>query len=254
MGDMRQGELTLPPLSLNAWLRYDYIKRILDALDGVERVLEVGTGQGAIGARLARDFDYTGIEPDRASYETAQQRLERLGRGRIVHGYVADLPVEDVFDLVCAFEVLEHIEDDVAALSEWGHRVRPGGYAMISSPAFSDRFGPFDRFAGHYRRYEREQFVELLRASGFVDASVFTYGFLLGQTLEKVRDALVDRRASTGSMEERTAASGRWGHPSGGIGWLTMAAAAPFRLLQRPFERSGIGTGFVAVARRAPTS
>ncbi|HYI45275.1 MAG TPA: class I SAM-dependent methyltransferase [Actinomycetota bacterium] len=250
---MHQAQLNLPPLSLNAWLRYDFIERILAGLEGVGRVLEVGTGQGAIGARLASRYDYTGVEPDLDSFAVARKRLERVGRGRMVNGFVSDLPADATFDLVCAFEVLEHIEDDVAALREWGARVRPGGYAMISSPAFPDRFGPFDHFAGHFRRYDRQQFADLLTAAGFEEPSVFTYGALLGQLLETIRHRVTARKASPVSMEERTAASGRWMHPDR-LGWLTHAASAPFRVLQRPFANGNVGTGFVAVARRAGPS
>lgn len=226
------------------------IRRILDDLPGIDTVLEVGAGQGAIGARLAARYDYTGVEPDVASFERGRRRLERLGRGRMVNGYASDLPADQDFDLVCAFEVLEHIEDDLGALRAWGGRVRRHGYVMISSPAFPARWGPFDSFAGHFRRYERQQFSDLLTAAGFEAPVVYTYGFLLGQVLEKIRDVLATRRGSHGSMEERTAASGRWMHPSR-LGSLTMAFSAPFRILQRPFARSNIGTGFVAVARRA---
>jgi SAM-dependent methyltransferase len=246
---MRQERLTLPPLSLNAWLRYDLIRRLVDEIDGVTTVLEVGAGQGAIGARLAHDFYYTGVEPDEESFAVAKRRLDRLGRGRMVNGYVSDLPAGATFDLVCAFEVLEHIEDDTAALRDWAQHAKAGGHVMISSPAFPDRFGPFDRFAGHFRRYERSQFADLLRAAGCGDIRVYTYGFLLGQMLEKVRDVLTARKASVGSMEERTAASGRWMHPDK-AGWLTMAASAPFRYLQRGFAGGEAGTGFVAIGRR----
>ena len=250
---MQQTRVSLPPLSLNAWLRYDLIRRLLDGLDGVTTVLEVGAGQGGIGARLARDFYYTGVEPDRESFEKAEERLERLGRGRMVHGYVSDLPAGATFDLVCAFEVLEHIEDDSSALQQWAARAHPGGYVMISSPAFPERFGPFDRFAGHYRRYDRAGFEGLLRAAGCERISVFTYGFLLGQVLEKVRDVVTARRGVSGSMEERTAASGRWMHPDERGGLLTQAVSAPFRRLQRPFSGTDSGTGFVAVGRRGET-
>ncbi|HWL66557.1 MAG TPA: class I SAM-dependent methyltransferase [Actinomycetota bacterium] len=246
---MREAHLTLPPLSLNAWLRYDLIERMLDDLPGVTTVLEVGAGQGAIGARLALNLEYTGVEPDAASYERAKQRLDRLGHGRIHRGYVADLPADLTFDLVCAFEVLEHIEDDLGALKEWATRARPGGYVMISSPAWPRRFGSFDRFAGHYRRYTREGYAELLREAGCEQVKVLTYGFLLGQVLERVRNAATSRKGHLGSMEERTAASGRWGHPARGDR-LTKVASAPFRILQRPFVHGDAGTGFVAVGRR----
>lgn len=245
--------MSLPPLSLNAWLRYDVIDRLLDRLDGVQTVLEVGAGQGAIGARLASRYDYVGVEPDPDSFQRAQERLRRLGRGRMFNGYVSDLPSEKRFDLLCAFEVLEHIQDDVGALNEWAARLQPRGYVLISSPAFPEHWGPFDRFAGHYRRYGRDEFASLLVSAGFEQPSVVTYGFLLGQMLEKVRDSMVARRAPA-SMAEQTAASGRWMHPSDRLGALTAVVSAPFRLLQRPFAGSNLGTGFVAVARRKDPS
>src|SRR5215471_13370783 len=94
------------PLTPNAWLRYDLVERMLPA--DITDVLEIGCGQGSVGARLAQRYRYLGLEPDRASWELAQQRLRAVGRGEVRNITPDDLDTER-FDLVCAFEVLEHM-------------------------------------------------------------------------------------------------------------------------------------------------
>src|SRR5262249_40273963 len=121
----------LAPLTPNAWLRVDAIDRMLPP--GVTDVLEVGCGEGALGVRLAQRYRYLGLEPDQASYEVARQRLERAGRGEVRNARVETLGAQR-FDLVCAFEVLEHIEDDAGALDEWAGRLREGGWLVLSVP------------------------------------------------------------------------------------------------------------------------
>ncbi|HTR32688.1 MAG TPA: methyltransferase domain-containing protein [Gaiellaceae bacterium] len=240
----------LPPLPLNAWLRYDLIDRSLRELPpDVHTVLEIGAGAGAIGARLARRYEYTGIEPDPAAYARA---AERLGAERIVCGDSSALDPASAFDLVCSFEVLEHLEDDRAALLDWRGRLREGGFIALSVPARPNRFGPHDRVVGHYRRYDAHMLARLLEDCGFVDVRVRTCGFPLGYALEAARNLIARLHARRGgaSMAEQTAASGRWLQPPDAIAWLTAAVAAPFRLLQRPFARTLLGTGLVAVARR----
>lgn len=250
--------MTLPPLTANAWLRWDVVARLLDPVPGT--VLEVGCGQGGVGVRLAGVADhYLGVEPDAASAETACRRLDRLGRGRVVQGLVDDvLPAEARFDLVCAFEVLEHIEDDRAALRAWAARVRPGGRLLVSTPAFAARFGPSDEMVGHFRRYEPSQLAALLEESGLDDAQVVVYGAPLGFALEAARNVIgrrrLARRPGPGdrhwepSRADLTSTSGRLFQPSVGLGVLTRAATAPFRRVQRAFPQRG--TGLVAVASR----
>jgi 2-polyprenyl-3-methyl-5-hydroxy-6-metoxy-1,4-benzoquinol methylase len=111
------------PLTPMAWLRYALIKRILPP--GISDVLEIGCGQGALGARLSQRYHYLGVEPDRVSWTVAQRRISAVGRGEVRNVTVEALG-DERFDLVCAFEVLEHIEDDAAAVKEWMTRVRPG--------------------------------------------------------------------------------------------------------------------------------
>lgn len=240
----------LPPIAIRGWLRYDLVSRLIADLKP-RTALEIGCGQGAFGARLARDVAYLGVEPDPHSFAVAQQRIGSQG-GKVINGTDAAVPPETTYDLVCAFEVLEHIEDDRAALSDWAPLVRPGGHLVLSVPAFQDRFGPMDRHAGHYRRYSPAGLAALLEEAGLTDVDVTVYGWPLGYALEAVRNRIDAKKlASVGdrSPEELTAASGRTFQPTTKwSGSLVQAVTLPFRYLQR--LRPTAGTGLVAVARR----
>ena len=113
-----------PPLTLAGWLRHDSIRRLLRDVERLDTVLEIGAGEGALGVRLASAYDYVGVEPDPAARSRAAARLSERGRGAVVGG-LDELGPERRFDLVCAFEVLEHIADEQAALAEWGKRLGP---------------------------------------------------------------------------------------------------------------------------------
>ena len=236
------------PLAPNAWLRYELIKRMLPA--GISDVLEVGCGQGAVGVRLAQRYRYLGVEPDRTSWAVASERLAAAGRGEVRNVAVEDLG-DGQFDLICAFEVLEHIEDDAAALKEWAGRLRANGWLLLSVPAHQHRYGPFDRLVGHFRRYDPGAMTALLTSSGFTQIQVRQYGFPLGYLLEAGRNLVGRRRLATAaamSVAERTAGSGRLLQPSGGMrGAATRWGTAPFRLMQRAFPNTG--TGLVVLAR-----
>ncbi|WP_370132712.1 class I SAM-dependent methyltransferase [Streptacidiphilus sp. EB103A] len=238
------------PLMPNTWLRFDAISRLLP--DGVTDVLEIGCGQGAVGARLALRYDdYLGIEPDETSYSVASGRVAAVGRGEVKNVMAKELG-DRRFDLVCAFEVLEHLEDDRAALAEFAAKVKPGGWLLLSVPAYQSRFGPWDELVGHFRRYDPQGLTELLHDAGFEDVEVLHCGAGLGFVLEGVRNAIGRRRlarsAADTSIEERTAGSGRLFQPSGRLrGAAIRLGTDPFRLLQRAFPDKG--TGLVVRAR-----
>jgi SAM-dependent methyltransferase len=243
----------LPPLTVMATLRWDIVSRFLDTIAPVGSVLEIGAGQGAVGVRLAqRSGRYVGVEPDATSHAVAVQRI-RAGSsgGDVVHGDSSLVSPEALFDLVCAFEVLEHIDDDVAALRDWSSRIRPGGHLLISVPAWQRRFGPMDELVGHFRRYDPEHLRGVLAAAGFVETVERLYGFPLGYALESTRNLMAQRRSrqSPTSMAERTSTSGRLFQPSRpAFGAAISAVTAPFRALQR--TAPGTGVGIVALARR----
>ncbi|GAA2359178.1 class I SAM-dependent methyltransferase [Dactylosporangium salmoneum] len=237
------------PLSLNAWLRLDVVARLLppQATD----VLEVGCGQGGFAVRLARRYRYTGVEPDPESFAVAERRL--AGAGTVANIRLEDLPPAR-FDVVCAFEVLEHLDDDAAAVAAWAGRLRAGGLLVVSVPAYQHRFGPADQLVGHVRRYDPAHLRALLAGAGLEHVELLHYGMPLGYLLETGRNVIARRRLRQGGdvpAAQRTAASGRLLQPARPLRGLAHRwATAPFRLLQR--AAPGRGPGLIAVAS-APT-
>ncbi len=245
-----------PALPPNAWLRFDVLRGHLESLEP-GRVLEVGPGRGAIAARLvAAGHDYTGVELSDASRAETEALLASIpgGRYRLLRS-LDELDPDERFDVVCAFEVLEHIEDDVTALAEWVRRVRPGGRFLMSVPAFQNRFSPHDVEVGHHRRYEPRDLVAMARDAGLEDVESRVYGFPLGYVLEAVRNLLARRIQRRRPVEEesaleRTKRSGAWFQPPRSANRIIELATWPFRLAQRPFPRTGTG---IVLAARAPS-
>ena len=236
----------MTPLAPNARLRFDAIQQILADIDTAESFLEIGCGQGAAATVLARHFDYVGYEPDTTSFEIARRRLAEVGAGYVVNELLSATPYR-LFDVVGAFEVLEHIEDDRSALAEWLRWLRPGGSALVSVPAHPERFGPGDYKAGHFRRYTGQSITELMASAGLVEIRVIAYGFPLGYALEWVRNRLASgHEKESVRIEERTAASGRWLQPTSSVAPLVWAGTLPFVWLQRHFAHGDLGTGLVA--------
>lgn len=237
-----------PPLTPMAWMRWDAVN---DALNEVHprRILELGAGQGAMGWRLAARAEYVGIEPDATSFAVARDRLAAQGAARMIAGDIDDLPGDERFDLVCAFEVLEHIDDDTAALAAWRDRLDKGGYVLLSVPAHQRRFGPSDEAVGHYRRYDRADLDELLRSAGLEAVWVRGYGAGLGHALETTRNLILSRSRAD-DRDDATARSGRLLQPSPALGRAVEIGVTPFRALQRPWSQRGQGVGYVVLAAR----
>jgi SAM-dependent methyltransferase len=242
-----------PALTLNAWLRWEAVDRLLPPR--ARDVLEIGCGQGGFGVRLSRRYRYLGIEPDVRSFAVARGRLAKEGGdGAVRNGELSTLAPGEVFDLVCAFEVIEHIEDDRAAITAWAGRLRPEGRLIVSAPAWQHRFAAADEMVGHFRRYDPSDLRRLLSEAGLEDVEVVRYGAPLGFALEALRNAMGRRRRSwtaDESRETRTAASGRLLQPSDGIvAFAAYLLVLPFRKLQLAFPNRGPG---VIGVGRVPT-
>jgi SAM-dependent methyltransferase len=100
------------------------------------------------------------------------------GRGaRVVLGEVTSLPfADDAFDLVCALDIVEHVDDDDGALSELSRVSRPGGTLLLSMPLHPSRWTSFDDFVGHKRRYEPQRLLAKLTQHHLSVASSAVFG------------------------------------------------------------------------------
>lgn len=92
------------------------------------------------------------------------------GRGAsVVLSEVTHLPFADgSFDLVCALDIIEHVDDDDAALAELSRVANPGSIVLISIPLHPELWTPFDDMVGHKRRYEPAPLMSKLADHGLV--------------------------------------------------------------------------------------
>jgi SAM-dependent methyltransferase len=86
--------------------------------------------------------------------EPALAKLQRRG-GQVTLGQVTALPFPDAaFDLVCALDIIEHVDDEDGAVSELSRVARSDAVLLISAPLHASRWTMFDDLVGHKRRYE----------------------------------------------------------------------------------------------------
>lgn len=140
-----------------------------------QRVLDFGAGIGTFAKALRPD----GCEPLCVEPDTVQAALIQSAGLPVVHSI--DQVQPGSVDFAYSFNVMEHIEDDVAAMTALRRSVRTGGQVLIYLPAFPVLFTDMDRLVGHYRRYRAAELRHKLTTAGFhVDAVHYadSLGFL----------------------------------------------------------------------------
>jgi SAM-dependent methyltransferase len=125
----------------------------------------------------------------------------RVGADRglaVLRADAADLPFESgSLDLVVAFDVLEHLPDDVGAAREVSRVLRDGGRFLVAVPADERLWSAHDDAVGHVRRYTRPQLCDTLQQADFEIADARSWNVLLRPVVA------MRRRSSTGSDLER---------------------------------------------------
>ena len=165
---------------------------VLDAVDvSARRVLDVGSADGPSVSWLRTSAEHVSLDID----------IRGLSRGGVC-GSAMSLPFADgSFDVVAAFDVVEHCEPESAVLAEIVRVLAPGGRLLMSVPAYQWAWTHFDDVNGHHRRYTRRRAVRAVEAHGlevlratYAFASVFPF-FSAGRLSGRLRQAVAGRKA-----------------------------------------------------------
>lgn len=154
-------------------------RRILAGLIGAlglptpAKILEVGCGPGGNLAMLQRFGDVAALEPDAESRAYAAERTGVSIEGGSLPDGLPFAPAS--FDLVCAFDVIEHVDQDAASVAALGRLAKPGGYLATTVPGQPWMWSRHDELHHHKRRYRLKDYRALFAAAGLeiVRASYF---------------------------------------------------------------------------------
>lgn len=124
------------------------------------RVLDFGCGAGGLTVEIARTYDVMGVDFSAPPLEVARSR------GLSVQLLKSTDALPTGFDAACAFDVIEHVDDDSAELRRLAASLRPGGVVMVTVPAYRMLWGRMDEVAGHLRRYRLRGLDRVVRAAG----------------------------------------------------------------------------------------
>lgn len=128
------------------------------------KILEIGCGTGHNLPMLASFGAVDAIEIDPAARAIASQRLGKPV-GATPLPALADVPKVH-YDLIAVLDVVEHIEDDVAALRAMRERLAPGGRILITVPAHQWMWSAHDVVNHHHRRYSKTTLAQAIAAAG----------------------------------------------------------------------------------------
>ncbi len=140
--------------------------RVLPGLNRSPDCLDLGCGMGGALERLAAaGGTVTGTDVSLDALKFCRGR----GFQRVLHADGTRLPFVDAsFDVVTAFDTIEHIPDDAAAFRECFRVLRPGGRLLLSGPAYNWLWTHQDDVVHHQRRYTTSKVASIARSAGFI--------------------------------------------------------------------------------------
>ena len=190
-------------------------------------ILDVGCGTGANIEMLSNYGQAEGVDVSEDALAFCRERgLEkvRLGAGE-------ELPYEaGEFDLVTAFDVVEHMDDDLAGIREMRRVLRPGGRVLLFVPTFMFLWGLQDDVSNHRRRYRLPELSRVLEEAGF-EIERMTYAnitFFLPILIVRKLMRLTGIKTDTENTINVTALNGLFGRVFGAESWFLKYMNLPF--------------------------
>ena len=129
--------------------------------------LEIGCGTGFVLAHIRKEFPQLTVAGSEVFSKGLSFASERLPGVDLFQMDARQIPFESEFDVVGAFDVLEHIRDDELVLSQMYRAVRQGGGILLAVPQHSFLWSRIDEYSRHIRRYSRSELKAKVERAGF---------------------------------------------------------------------------------------
>ena len=207
-------------------------------------VLEVGCGTGGVLHRIESvcvEGKVSGVELEASGAEASRLRCNC----EVVTGSIDDLDQERRFNLVAAFDVIEHVADDVALLASMASRIVEGGRVLLTVPAHPSLFSYWDVASGHYRRYSKSGLNAAIEAAGLhAEWMTPVFAALVPFAWARTRRRVARDVSADDVMEVDLRLPGRWANAAGysALAWETFFIRHRLRV---PF-----GSSYLVVATR----
>jgi SAM-dependent methyltransferase len=130
-------------------------------------LLEIGCGTGFVLLGFQQAFPHLRLYGGELFKEGLMYANQRLPGVTLFQMDARCIPYEMAFDVIGAFDVLEHIQEDEGVLSQMFHAVRPGGGILVTVPQHRFLWSIVDKQAFHKRRYSRQELVDKVERAGF---------------------------------------------------------------------------------------
>lgn len=144
-----------------------------------QSLLEIGCGTGNVLAAIARGTSTPRLAGSEAHATGLGFAARRASGAELLQMDARRIPFQDEFDVVGAFDVIEHIAEDEQVLREMFTACRPGGGIVVTVPQHEWLWSTRDEFARHRRRYSRQGLLRKIAAAGFERAWTTSFVTLL---------------------------------------------------------------------------
>jgi SAM-dependent methyltransferase len=128
------------------------------------QILEAGCGTGGNLQMLSRYGEVSAMELDEIACQLANQRqVTHVKRGSLPD----NIPFASDYDLVLILDVIEHLDNDLSALEALYYKLKPGGYLLVTVPAYMFLWSEHDEINHHKRRYQLKALKQVVKKAGY---------------------------------------------------------------------------------------
>jgi ubiquinone/menaquinone biosynthesis C-methylase UbiE len=141
--------------------------------------LEIGCGTGFVLHAIEKAYPDMNCWGSEIYTEGLKYTKKRIKRAKLIQMDATRIPFQNQFNLTGAYDVIEHIQDDVRVLNEAYKALLPGGHIIITVPQHPFLWSSADEYACHKRRYTKRELKEKLQKAGFDILMMGSYTSLL---------------------------------------------------------------------------